>query len=91
MFYINHETPRNPSQEGAAGFGLSASYEPPQTGELGLFARFALADQTVQPNMYKASWTIGAQFGAPGSGCLGVGLRDDDGGGDKGHLVQKGA
>lgn len=45
------------TQEGALGYGLSADWD--LRGPLALFLRAAFADQTVQPNVYWLSWSVG--------------------------------
>lgn len=48
------------TQNGALGYGVSADWDP--RGPLALFFRAAFADQTVEPNMYWMSWSVGGHL-----------------------------
>lgn len=55
-----------PAEDSSSGFGLSADWEPPLTGEVMFFLRAAFANGEVAPNRFSSSLSFGFQMsGSP--------------------------
>jgi hypothetical protein len=49
-------------KDSSMGLGISAYWEPSGTNDMVFFARSAVADQHVSPNVFKSSWSAGMQM-----------------------------